>query len=55
MQGKGYPAIAIASFMLGADLADRQPFMLVLLRLGEPFLVVVVSASGDVRNSQKQR
>jgi hypothetical protein len=23
MQGKGYPAIAIASFMLGADLADR--------------------------------
>ena len=55
MQGNGYPAIAIASFMLGADLADRLPFMRVLLRLGVPFLVVVVSASGDVRNSQKQR
>jgi len=55
VQGQGYPAITIPPLMLGADLADHQPFMLVLLRLGEPFLVVVVSASGDVRNSQKQR
>ncbi len=53
VQGEGYSAITIPSFMLSADLADRQPFMRVLLRLGEPFLVVVISASGDVRNSQK--
>ena len=55
MEGKGYPAITIPPLMLGTDLVDRQSFMLVFFRAGKPFSMVVIGASGDVRNSQKQR
>lgn len=55
MKGESYPAITIPSLMLSADLVDRLPFMLVFFRIGEPLLMVVIGASGDVRNSQKQR
>ena len=55
MEDEGYPAITIPSLMLSADLVDRLPFMLVFFRIGEPLSMVVIGASGDVRNSQKQR
>jgi len=54
MEGEGYPTITIPPFMLGADLVDRQPFIRVFFRVGEPLPMVVIGASGDVCNLQKQ-